>query len=107
MCLPILSDVIGVMYLGHMVEIYKTSEIYRTPLHPYTQGLLSAIPVPSPKLAREKTVHSMEGDIPSPISPPSGCHFHTRCRYASSMCSEIEPTLKPLDAGHSVACHLY
>ncbi len=102
-----MSDVIGVMYLGRMVEICKASEIYRTPLHPYTQGLLSAIPVPSPKLAREKTVHSMEGDIPSPISPPSGCHFHTRCRYASPMCSEIEPTLKPLDAGHSVACHLY
>ena len=101
------SDVIGVMYLGRLVEVCPAAEIYRAPLHPYTQGLLSAIPIPNPKLAAEKSACSIAGDIPSPISPPSGCHFHTRCRQAMPLCSETAPILKPMGSGHEVACHLY
>lgn len=101
------SDAIGVMYLGKLVEICAAAEIYEHPLHPYTRGLLSAIPLPSPKLAREKTVIAMEGDVPSPISPPSGCRFHTRCREATSVCRETEPLLRCVGEEHQVACHLY
>ena len=101
------SDEIGVMYLGQLVEICAAAEIYEHPLHPYTKGLLAAIPIPVPKQARQKVVSSIEGDIPSPISPPSGCHFHTRCPYAKDICREAEPLLKDMGGGHQVACHLY
>lgn len=101
------SDDVGVMYLGKLVELCNADEIYAKPLHPYTQGLLDSIPIPSPKLAREKKDSSIEGDIPSPINPPSGCRFHTRCKHAKPICAEREPLMRDVGAGHFVACHLY
>ena len=101
------SDDVGVMYLGKLVELAPSAEIYARPLHPYTQGLLASVPLPSPKLAREKKEVSIEGDIPSPIAPPAGCRFHTRCRCAKPICSEEAPCLKDVGGGHMVACHLY
>lgn len=101
------SDDVGVMYLGKLVELCDAGEIYKNPLHPYTQGLLASIPIPSPKIARKKTVSSIEGDIPSPISPPSGCRFHTRCKYVKDVCREQVPEMKDVGGGHCVACHLY
>jgi oligopeptide transport system ATP-binding protein len=101
------SDTIGIMYLGRLVEVCAAAEIYEHPLHPYTQGLLSAIPIPSPKLARAKTKTAIEGDVPSPISPPPGCHFHTRCPHAQPLCKEASPPLKDCGSEHQVACHLY
>lgn len=100
------SDDVGVMYLGKLVELCAADEIYRNPLHPYTQGLLDSIPIPSPELARRKQASSVDGDIPSPISPPSGCRFHTRCRHAMAVCSEQEPELRDAGGGHWVACHI-
>lgn len=101
------SDNVGVMYLGKMMELCDSEGIYRNPLHPYTQGLLDAVPVPDPTAStREKTV-AVGGDLPSPISPPSGCRFHTRCRQAMAVCSKEEPRLRPTQDGHLVACHLY
>lgn len=101
------SDDVGVMYLGQLVEVSDAGEIYRNPLHPYTKGLLGSIPVANPKLAKQKEKSSIEGDIPSPISPPSGCRFHTRCPYATQACSEAVPPMKDVGGGHVVACHLY
>ncbi|MDD4377927.1 MAG: ATP-binding cassette domain-containing protein [Eubacteriales bacterium] len=101
------SDDVGVMYLGKIVEKCNADEIYINPLHPYTRGLLASIPIPSPKIARQKTSSSIEGDIPSPISPPSGCRFHTRCKYIKDICKEQEPEMKDVGGGHYVACHLY
>ena len=101
------SDDVGVMYLGQLVEICESDEIYRNPLHPYTKGLLGSIPIANPRQAREKEKSSIEGDIPSPISPPAGCRFHTRCPFAKPVCSERAPELKDVGAGHMVACHLY
>ncbi len=101
------SDDVGVMYLGQLAEISEADEIYQNPLHPYTKGLLGSIPVANPKLARQKTKSSIEGDIPSPIDPPSGCRFHTRCPYAKPECSQSMPALKDVGGGHYVACHLY
>ncbi len=101
------SDEVGVMYLGKLVELCEAEEIYVHPLHPYTRGLLGAIPLANPKLARQKVKSSIEGDIPSPIHPPSGCRFHTRCPVASAECREEEPVLKDLGGGHFCACHLY
>ncbi|WP_125140196.1 ABC transporter ATP-binding protein [Clostridium transplantifaecale] len=101
------SDDVGVMYLGQLVEVSDAGEIYRNPLHPYTKGLLGSIPVANPKLARQKEKSSIEGDIPSPINPPSGCRFHTRCPYATQACSEAVPQMKDVGSGHMVACHLY
>ncbi len=101
------SDDVGVMYLGQLVEVSDAGEIYRNPLHPYTKGLLGSIPVANPKLAKQKEKSSIEGDIPSPISPPSGCRFHTRCPYATQACSEAVPPMKDVGGGHMVACHLY
>ena len=100
------SDEVGVMYLGKLVELCEANEIYDHPLHPYTQGLLAAIPIPDPQLARAKTASSIEGDIPSPISPPSGCRFHTRCPRATPLCSQVEPVMADV-GGHRVACHLF
>ena len=101
------SDEVGVMYLGKLVELCEANEIYDHPLHPYTQGLLAAIPIPDPQLARAKTASSIEGDIPSPISPPSGCRFHTRCPRATPLCSQVEPVMADVGGGHRVACHLF
>lgn len=101
------SDDVGVMYLGQLVEVSDSGEIYRNPLHPYTKGLLGSIPVANPKLAKQKEKSSIEGDIPSPIHPPSGCRFHTRCPYATQACSEAVPQMKDVGSGHMVACHLY
>ena len=101
------SDEVGVMYLGHLVEICESNEIYDNPLHPYTKGLLGSIPIANPRLARQKEKSGIEGDIPSPIDPPAGCRFHTRCPFAKPECSEVKPQMKDAGGGHMVACHLY
>lgn len=101
------SDAVGVMYLGQLVELCAAEEIYAHPLHPYTQGLLSSIPVANPKLAREKAQSGIEGDLPSPVNPPSGCRFHTRCPFAMELCSRQAPCMKEVSPGHQTACHLY
>lgn len=101
------SDDVGVMYLGQLVEISESDVIYKNPLHPYTKGLLGSVPVANPVLARKKEKSGIEGDIPSPIKPPSGCRFHTRCPYAKPECALAKPELKDVGGGHMVACHLY
>lgn len=100
------SDRVGVMYLGKLVEVCESEEIYKNPLHPYTKGLLAAIPIPDPALAAQKKESSIEGDIPSPIKPPSGCRFHTRCKYAKEICKVKEPEFKEVGGGHFVSCHI-
>lgn len=102
-----ISTRIGVMYLGKMVEVARSNELYKKPLHPYTQALLSAIPVPDPDMSAANKRIMLEGETPSPIDPPPGCRFKGRCRYAKQVCSEVEPILKDLGEGHCVACHLY
>ncbi|WP_460289294.1 ABC transporter ATP-binding protein [Clostridium sp. CTA-7] len=102
-----ISDRIGVMYLGKIVEISESNDLYKDPLHPYTKGLLSAIPVADPKKARTSEIQIIKGDIPSPIDIPSGCRFHTRCPYATEKCKEVQPEMKEVGVGHFVACHLY
>ncbi|RKX73332.1 MAG: peptide ABC transporter ATP-binding protein [Spirochaetes bacterium] len=100
------SDHVGVMYLGKMMELCDSEQIYKEPLHPYTQGLLAAIPAPDPALAVKKSTTAIEGDLPSPITPPPGCRFHTRCSQCMTICREEEPELKDVGGGHLVACHL-
>lgn len=100
-----ISSRIGVMYLGHMVELTNSNELYRNPLHPYTQTLLSAIPIADPKVSRAKKRIILEGDIPSPMNPPSGCTFRTRCPYATEECSASAPEFKEWAPGHFAACH--
>lgn len=100
-----ISDRIAVMYLGRMVELADADEIYNHPLHPYSQSLLSAVPVPDPKLARANKRIVLSGDIPSPLNAPSGCPFRTRCRFAKDMCAESMPAFKEVEKGHFVACH--
>lgn len=100
------SDDIGVMYLGQLVEMSEANEIYSHPLHPYTKGLLGSVPIADPKQARIKEKSSIEGDIPSPIHPPAGCRFHTRCPYATPQCAKAAPELKEVTPGHMVACHI-
>lgn len=101
-----ISNRIGVMYLGKLVEIGGSSEVYSKPVHPYTQALLSAIPIPDPDEAATNQRIVLEGDIPSPIDPPPGCRFKNRCRYAKPICSEVDPEMKDLGGGHFAACHL-
>ena len=101
-----ISHRIGVMYLGKLVEKGPSDEIYNHPAHPYTQALLSSVLEPDPKMAT-KTIKALEGDVPSPLNPPKGCRFVTRCKYAMKKCYEIEPKLKEISPDHSVACHLY
>ena len=99
-----ISDRVAVMYLGKLVELANWDEIYSSPRHPYTQALLSALPVPDPQKKKKRIV--LKGDVPSPIDPPPGCRFHNRCLYAKSKCSELEPLLKDIGKEHYVACHL-
>ncbi|MDF1567641.1 MAG: ATP-binding cassette domain-containing protein [Spirochaetaceae bacterium] len=100
-----ISDRIGVMYLGMLAETAESEELYRNPIHPYTKALLSAIPVPDPKLTRQNKRIVLKGDVPSPIDPPEGCRFASRCPLASDKCRQVTPHLTDRGAGHMVACH--
>jgi oligopeptide/dipeptide ABC transporter ATP-binding protein len=100
-----ICDRISVMYLGKIVEMASYRDLYRDAKHPYTQALLSAVPVPDPRKARSKNI--LTGDVPSPIDPPPGCHFHPRCPYRTEQCEKVEPILKDIGGHHSVACYLY
>jgi oligopeptide transport system ATP-binding protein len=99
------SDRIAVMYLGKIVELSPAEELYTRPIMPYTEALLSAVPIPDPDLAEKRERIVLEGDVPSPINPPSGCRFHPRCRYATDVCRQIEPPLVDYGNGHLAACH--
>lgn len=99
-----ISDRVAVMYLGQVVEMAEKAELYDNPLHPYTKALLSAIPIPNPTAKRDRII--LEGDVPSPLNPPSGCHFHTRCRMARPECSQSVPEFREVKPGHFAACHL-
>jgi len=101
-----ISNRIGVMYLGNLVELAESYELYRNPIHPYTKTLMSAVPIPDPVVTRSRERMILEGDIPSPINPPSGCKFHTRCPYATERCSQEVPVFKDHGGGHFAACHL-
>lgn len=102
-----ISDRIGVMYLGKIVEISDSNELYKNPLHPYTKALLSAIPIADPKKAKKSEISLIKGDVPSPIDIPTGCRFHTRCPYATEKCKIVEPEMKEIEKNHFVSCHLY
>jgi peptide/nickel transport system ATP-binding protein/oligopeptide transport system ATP-binding protein len=97
-----ISDHVVVMYLGKIVEIAEREDLYRNPLHPYTQALMSAIPVPNPKLKRDRIL--LSGDVPSPLNPPSGCHFHTRCPVAMAICWQEEPAVREVAPRHWASC---
>lgn len=103
-----ISDRVAVMYLGNMVELTSSGSLYSSPLHPYTQALMSAIPIPDPQVEarREEKCIKLEGEVTSPINPPPGCNFCKRCRYAMPVCSQKQPELKEAEPGHFVACHL-
>jgi len=101
------SHRVGVMYLGRLVELCESEEIYQKPLHPYTQGLLRSVPIANPRLARSRSQEGMEGEVPSPIDPPAGCHFHPRCPHAKPICREVVPGMHDAGGGHMVRCHLF
>jgi len=98
------SDRIAVMYLGRIVEIAEKDELYNNPQHPYTKALLSAIPIPDVDNKMKREI--LTGDVPSPLNPPRGCYFHTRCKYAAGRCSQECPKLHDVGGGHMVSCHL-
>jgi len=98
-----ISNRVAVMYLGQIVELASDEELYKNPQHPYTEALLSAVPIPDPTVKKKRII--LEGDVPSPINPPRGCHFHTRCMYKDKICEEVEPEFKDIGGGHWVACH--
>ena len=100
-----ISDTVGVMYLGNLVEYGETADIFKNPLHPYTKALFSAIPIPDPTVKMKRIV--LEGSIPSPANPPAGCKFHTRCANCMKICKEKAPVQKEIEPGHYVVCHLY
>ncbi|NRR01753.1 dipeptide ABC transporter ATP-binding protein [Brevibacillus sp. RS1.1] len=100
-----ISDRVGVMYLGRIVELTTSSQLYSNPLHPYTRALLSAVPSPDPDAVRERVI--LQGDVPSPAKPPSGCTFHTRCPHVTEECRTVRPEFADTGDGHFVACHLY
>lgn len=100
-----ISDRVGVMYLGHMMELASSEELYENPIHPYTQALLSAIPIPNPEIQRNRHRIMLEGDVPSPIDPKENCRFVDRCRYATEKCRETEPEFKEVKKDHFVSCH--
>jgi oligopeptide transport system ATP-binding protein len=100
-----ISDRVGVMYLGRLVEITEADKLYEKPLHPYTRALLSAVPIPDPDVKREQEL--LTGDIPSPANPPKGCAFHTRCKECMDICKTDRPVLNEIEPGHFAACHLY
>ncbi|NKE08191.1 MULTISPECIES: ABC transporter ATP-binding protein [Mesobacillus] len=100
-----ISDRVGVMYLGRLVEITEADKLYDNPLHPYTKALLSAVPIPDPDVKREQVL--LTGDLPSPANPPQGCAFHTRCKECMEICKTDRPVLKEIEPGHFAACHLY
>ena len=102
-----ISDRVGVMYLGNMVELADSETLYEDPLHPYTKALLSAIPIPDPRVEKQRSQIHLEGEVPSPVNPPEGCHFCNRCKYAMEKCSQMAPVMREVKAGHFVACHLY
>ena len=101
-----ISDRVGVMYLGHLVEMAERNEIYRNPIHPYTKALLSAVPIPDPVLDAQRERVLLTGEVPSPLNPPSGCVFHPRCPVANDTCSQILPELREVETDHYSACIL-
>lgn len=102
-----ISDRIGVMYLGNLVELTVSNQLYETPLHPYTKALLSAIPIPDPDIEETRERIILKGELPSPINPPSGCAFRTRCQMAMNICAQVKPEWREVEPNHLVACHLY
>ena len=102
-----ISDKVGVMYLGNMMELAESNELYEKPLHPYTQALMSAIPIPDPQVESTRQRIMLEGDVPSPINPKPGCRFASRCKHAKAECFEKAPEMKEVEPNHYVACHLF